>query len=347
MGVVIAGVAGVVALAAATGASGSAPQHAAKLTTINVSLNFDPPGAEDTPIFYGIEKGLYKAQGLQLNIIPTKGSLFAVDNVGAGTADIGMADATTTMLAIGQGAPVVTVGTVYGSGGFGVFADKKLGITKLTQLAGHSVLVSAGSAGALLLPAALAAAHVKPGNVNIINVSSAALISTYVAGQGDAIATTIPSATPQIEPTRPSTALPFSNAGIVAPGYVLLVNKTGSLMTQHPKLIAAFLRATYKAIQGAKAYPLQAAQAVATLNPDDDINIPVYEAGWKNWIPDLCPPTHHSKPVGYPIGSDWSKAASVLSTSNALTGSTAASTFETDNFFTKYNSPAISTVKCP
>ena len=76
---------------AATGLMAGTAFAQPKLEKIDFVLNW-VPGGDHVPYYYAKQMGWYKDAGIDLNIEPGKGSAVAVQKVGAGVNQIGLAD---------------------------------------------------------------------------------------------------------------------------------------------------------------------------------------------------------------------------------------------------------------
>src|SRR5450755_1600163 len=84
-----------------------APASAADKVTL--MLNWYVYG-EHAPFYYGREKGIYAAEGIDLEIQEGRGSATTTQVVAAKTVQFGYADVPTMMRAAVKGAPVIAVG---------------------------------------------------------------------------------------------------------------------------------------------------------------------------------------------------------------------------------------------
>src|SRR3954466_552532 len=67
---------------------------------------------EHAPFYYGVEKGLYKEAGIELEIQEGRGSGLTTEALAAKTATFGYVDVPTMMRAAVKGAPVVASGVL-------------------------------------------------------------------------------------------------------------------------------------------------------------------------------------------------------------------------------------------
>src|SRR5690242_15412658 len=116
---------GAVVLAVIAGIAMSAPALAADKVVL--MLNWYLYG-EHAPFFYGLQKGLYSAEGIDLEIQEGRGSGITTQAVAAKTATFGYVDVPTMMRAAIKGAPVTAVGVLLQKSPMSVmgFADRNI-----------------------------------------------------------------------------------------------------------------------------------------------------------------------------------------------------------------------------
>src|ERR1700722_5655255 len=93
------------ALATALIWTGLATMPAAAADKVVLMLNWYVYG-EHAPFYYGLQKGLYAAEGIDLEIQEGRGSGFTTQAVAANSATFGYVDVPTMMRAAVKGAPV-------------------------------------------------------------------------------------------------------------------------------------------------------------------------------------------------------------------------------------------------
>src|ERR1700677_218087 len=83
---------------------------------------------EHAPFYYGKAKGIYAAEGIDLEIQEGRGSAATVQAVAAKTADFGYVDVPTMMRATVKGAPIIATGVLLQTSPMSVmgFADKNI-----------------------------------------------------------------------------------------------------------------------------------------------------------------------------------------------------------------------------
>ncbi len=347
--VVVLGVAIVAAASGSSAAGASGGSHSAAKssgsrvsTTLSFMFNFTPYGSE-APVYYAEALGYYKAQHINLVISQGKASTLTVTDVATGADEVGIAAPAAVAAGVEQGQKVVAIASTGGTGTFGFFIAKSTGIKSVKGLAGHSVLVPAGYTNAIA-PLVLKAAGVNPASVQLITVAGSALLSTYAAGTGDAMATQIPFGNPLVQPKRPSYTFLWSKYGFSIPDFSLIT--TPSFLATHRAVVQGFVLATLKGYVAAQANPNAATRALLAAQPTLDKSIA--EAQLKGILPPslLCPPKPSGQPYGYQPPKDWSSMLSLLTKYGLVANDTyPASDMYTNTFFAGPH--AIKTTTCP
>jgi NitT/TauT family transport system substrate-binding protein len=111
-------------------------------TKIDFQLNWTITG-DHSPYYIAIEKGWFKEEGLDVNIIIGKGSGYSVQVVDAGKAQIGIADAPVPIEGRAKGAKVKLIGIIFDKHPNCMFFWKDSGIKKPQDIKGKTVAVPA------------------------------------------------------------------------------------------------------------------------------------------------------------------------------------------------------------
>src|SRR5437870_10425297 len=118
-------------LAAALGAPGAqAPQK------VVFALNWFAVG-DHAAYWVAVDKGYYKAKGLDVELQNSKGSGDSIAKVDTNRADIGLADAVVVIPRVAQGARIKIVGAVFDNTPLNIWTGKDTGITRPKDLEGH------------------------------------------------------------------------------------------------------------------------------------------------------------------------------------------------------------------
>ncbi|MGH7350660.1 MAG: ABC transporter substrate-binding protein, partial [Candidatus Rokuibacteriota bacterium] len=119
------------------------PTPAQTLEKATLRLNFYSYG-EHAAFAYGVDKGIYAEEGIDLTLLEGGGSGATVQSIGAATDRFGYADATTMAKLISKGLPVKMIANYVQTSPMSIiyFADK--GIKGPKDLEGKKVSFSAG-----------------------------------------------------------------------------------------------------------------------------------------------------------------------------------------------------------
>ena len=128
-----------------------AAAQAAELTPANMRMDFII-GGKHAPWFVALEKGFYAKRGLNVTIQSSTGSADTVRTIGAGGADFGFADISTTIVARSRGTPIQTVAQ-FGYVPATIMWREDTNIKQLKDLEGKTYAISPGQAQWYLMPA--------------------------------------------------------------------------------------------------------------------------------------------------------------------------------------------------
>jgi NitT/TauT family transport system substrate-binding protein len=191
-------------------------------------------------------KGWYKDAGLDVEINDGSGSTVTIAQASSGKCDIGLASLSAMAVARGKGSEVIAVGEVLAKNDLGMLVDKKLGIKNPKELAEKQAKIFFETTSyQSLFPAFFRNLGIDIGQVSLVPMSPASAIGTYVAGQGDAIITTVPYVLPVVEEKRPSDMLMFADYGLPLPSHGLVVQP--GLLRSNPDRYRKFLSVTQRA----------------------------------------------------------------------------------------------------
>jgi NitT/TauT family transport system substrate-binding protein len=125
--------------------------RAAELTPATIRMDFII-GGKHAPWFVAFEKGFYAKRGLNVTIQSSTGSADTVRTIGAGGADFGFADISTTIVARSRGTPIQTVAQ-FGYVPATIMWREDTHIKQLKDLEGKTYAISPGQAQWYLMPA--------------------------------------------------------------------------------------------------------------------------------------------------------------------------------------------------
>lgn len=151
------------------------PGAASANESLTLVLNWVPT-ADHSPYYYALQQGWYAKAGIDLAIETGKGSGITAQRVGAGSADLGIADLATALVAKSKGADLVAVMNVYANSAQGLYWLKSSGINGPKDFPGHKIGNPPGDAARVMWPAFAKAAGIPADSVTWVNISPQAKI---------------------------------------------------------------------------------------------------------------------------------------------------------------------------
>jgi len=153
---------------------------------VTLNLNWFYVG-DHSPYFVATDKGWYKEAGLEVNIIPGKGSGDVVKKIDVGSAEFGIVDTGVLIVARAQGAKVKVVSMLFDKSPYCMWMWKDSGINSPKDLVGKKVAAPPGDAQRTIFPALAAANGFDPDKVTFVNIGAEAKQSALAAKQVDVV----------------------------------------------------------------------------------------------------------------------------------------------------------------
>ena len=234
----------------------------------NVSLRLNwYLGGLHVPFYFGVDKGFYKQEGINLIINEGRGSANTVQVVGAGTDTFGLADSSSIINLISKGGEIKSVMNILSSTGFSVVSAASAGIRTPKDIEGKTLAVSPGDPNRGLLEAVAAHNKVDISKVKFVQVDPAAKVVTVLEKRADGL---LGGADDQffllkyrgVEPH----ALRFADHGANIVGMALFTGN--NTIKTNPDLVRRFVRATKRAWEEAKKNPDAAVDVAMKVKPD-------------------------------------------------------------------------------
>ena len=153
---------------------------------VTLNLNWFYVG-DHSPYFVATDKGWYKEEGLEVNIVPGKGSGDVVKKVDVGSAEFGIVDTGVLIVARAQGAKVKVVSMLFDKSPYCMWMWKDSGINSPKDLVGKKIGAPPGDAQRTIFPALAAANGFDADKVTFVNISAEAKFSALASKQVDVV----------------------------------------------------------------------------------------------------------------------------------------------------------------
>jgi NitT/TauT family transport system substrate-binding protein len=234
-------------LVGAATATSAGAQQAVKFT---LDWKFEGPAA---PFVVAIDKGYYKAEGLDVTIDTAGGSLEPLNRIASGTYDIGFGDINSLIKFrdANPGVPIKAIYMVYNKPPFSIVGRKSRGVVKPKDLEGKKLGAPAPDGAYAQWPIFVKANSIDASKVTIENVGFPVREPMLAAGQVDAITGFSFSSYINLKDRGVAaddiTVLLMADYGVNLYGNTIIVNP--KFAAEKPEVVRAFLRAFTKGMQ--------------------------------------------------------------------------------------------------
>ena len=254
-------------LAAAAFLSVGGSAQAQKSIKFSLDWKFEGPAA---PFVVALDKGYYKAEGLDVTIDSAGGSLEPINRVASGTYDMGFGDVNSLIKFrdANPGTPIKAVFMFYNKPPFSIVGRKSRGVTKPKDLEGKKLGAPAPDGAYAQWPIFVQANGIDASKVTIENVGFPVREPMLAAGQVDAITGFSFSSFINLKdkgvPVDDITVLLMADHGVNLYGNVVIVNP--KFATENPEAVKGFLRGLVKGIKETVKSPGTAVDSVLKRN---------------------------------------------------------------------------------
>ncbi len=243
---------------------------AQKATPVRFALDwrFEGPAA---PYLVAIDKGYYKAEGLEVSIDPGTGSVEGINRVASGAYDVGFADINILVKYRDnpRNLPVKMVMMVYDTPAFSIVTLKKNGIAKPKDLEGKVLGAPAADGAWAQWPIFVQANKIDASKVKVENIGFPVREPMLAQGKVDAITgfwfSSFMNLKAQGIPSDEIVVLHMRDWGLDLYGNGIIVNP--DFLRFSPKAVGGFVRGTIKGIQETLRDPDAAIESVIKRNP--------------------------------------------------------------------------------
>src|SRR6267142_2279584 len=238
---------------------------------------------EHAPFYYGKAKGIYAAEGIDLEIQEGRGSAATTQAVAAKTADFGYVDVPTMTRGAVKGAPVVATGVLLQTSPMSAMGFVEKNIRKPEDIKGKTVATTPGDSMSQIWPLFLKKTGLKESDFKIVSGDAQTKVNAVINGQADLLLGYVMDQSMKIKDATGKDVYPikFADYGINMVSSGMVANS--DYVKANTDLVKRFMSATTKAVEAAEKDPKAAAQSILDANPKggktDTVNLMVEYGG--------------------------------------------------------------------
>jgi NitT/TauT family transport system substrate-binding protein len=301
--------AGTAAAGLALGGTLASPAIAQGAQPVTLRLDYIPQGFH-APIFYGVKKGFYKDQGIDLQVSDGKGTNVALQAIVSGNDQIAIANYSSVIQSVSVGMPVIGIGGMIQKLPDAVISLAGSGIKAPKDLEGLTMAIAPKSGIFRLFPAFCALAGVDINKIKLVqvdpSVSLQLLVQRQVAFAAAWLFTDSSRLAAQFPMEKP---LLMADYGLNVLGNGFTVRKD-TAATQGP-MLTRFMTATARSyVEGIKDFT-GAAAAMAEARPASN-DVETLQRECREMEPFTY--TKRSQPLGfgYTVKEDWQDTSDIV-----------------------------------
>ncbi len=241
---------------------------------------------EHAPFYYGKEKGLYAAEGIDLEIQEGRGSAVTTQAVAAKTVNFGYVDVPTMIKGAAKGAPVISTGVLLQTSPMSAMGFAEKNIKKAEDIKGKIVAMTPGDSMSQIWPLFLKKAGLKETDFQVVSGDAQTKLNAVINGQADLLLGYVMDQSMKIKDATGKTVFPirFSDYDVNLVSSGIIANS--EWVKANEDVVRRFMSATTKAVEAAEKAPKDAAQSILnalpkggkidTLTEGFELTIPLY-----------------------------------------------------------------------
>lgn len=270
---------------------------------------------EYAPLFVALDKGYYKAEGLDVDLAEGSGAQVVLKLLAAGNEKFGYGPAVSAAQAVSQGLPVKVVALYQTKAPMGVISFPDVALKNPKDLEGKRLAISVGETFGDMLGPFTRINHVDISKIHQIQMDASARTAQFLTRKIDVMSVYLSNEWPQIEKRAgvKFNVLKVSDFGLNLLGASMIVSD--AFAAQNPDVVKKLLRATAKGYRGAMADPKAAAKTMAKyLKVPEDPE--VLERQVEATVVSTNAPA--GKPIGWQEAADWQANLTLLKETGAI-----------------------------
>jgi NitT/TauT family transport system substrate-binding protein len=295
------------AVAAVSSSAFAAPAAKTKTTAssptkIDFSLDFLVDGLH-APLYVAQKLGYLQKANLDVAIHTSTGSSDAIARVASGKAQLGFADAPTTLTAIAKGLPIQVVGMLLLHSAQATETLKSANVTGPKGLIGKNVGITPAGAERDEITALLKLNGVDPSKVHFVSISANNGKANLLAGSVDAV-NFFPPIFADVQ--NKVSFMPWYKYGLDVYGTTIIANT--KFLADNPDAVTGLVHSIMEGLHYTLGHPAQAAQVVAAAAKGDpkffQAELGIYKPYWYD-------PSNQKQGLGYMTDAGWNKTQSI------------------------------------
>jgi NitT/TauT family transport system substrate-binding protein len=307
-------VAGVACLAIPLAAVPLQPAFSQAAEKVTVRFTWKLKG-EYAPLFVALDKGYYKAEGLDVDLAEGSGAQTVLKLLASGNEKFGYGPAVSAAQAVSQGLPVKVVALYQTKAPMGVISFPDVALKSPKDLEGKRLAISVGETFGDMLASFTRINNVDIGKIQQIQMDASARTSQFLTRKIDVMSVYLSNEWPQIEKRAnvKFNILRVSDFGLNLLGASIIVGN--AFAEQNPETVRKLLRATAKGYRDAMADPKAAAKTMAKYMkvPEDP---EVLDRQVEATVVSTNAPA--GKPIGWQEAADWEANLALLKETGGL-----------------------------
>jgi NitT/TauT family transport system substrate-binding protein len=284
---------------------------------------------EYAPLYVALEKGYYKAEGLDVQLSEGNGAQNVLKALAAGSEKFGYGPAVAAAQAVSQGLPVKVVALYQTSAPMGVIAFLDTPLKDPKDLEGKRLAISVGETFGDMIRPFTRINNVDLSKVQLIQMDASARTIQFLTRKIDVMSVYLSNELPQIEKRAgvKFNVIKVTDFGLNVLGSSMYVSN--AFAEQNPDTVRKLLRATARGYRDAMADPKEAAKIMAKhmMVPEQPDVLDQQVAA--TVVTTNAPP---GKPIGWQAEADWQTNLSLLKETGGITDVKALNAYFTNEY---------------
>ena len=299
---------------------------AAAQTKLTFLLNV-PPAGYNAGFELAVEKGLYKAAGLDVTIEPGNGSQTTAQLIAVGKYDIGFADSAPVMKLIADGAKMKVLSTILQGNPNAVTALKKTGLKSVADIKGRSVAMPNAGSQSSMFPLVLAANGLKESDIKLVNMPPQSMVASLIQGSVEVILGSVDQFDIQLRAQgQEFDSYLFIDSG--APTVSTSIIASEEFLAKNSEVAKKFVAASLKGWYATLDNPTEAVAAMKKMFPDANEKLAPAQIDATRFL--MC--VNHAKFVGKATSEQWADTVKIFNKIGILPENVPATRYYTHDF---------------